>query len=43
MLKQCFLTLFGFVHLCHKLLHSHSPYCEYMADVKIIIAQQMFI
>ena len=34
-LLQCFVTLFGFVHRCHRLLHSHSPYCWCMADMTI--------
>jgi len=36
-LHQCFLTFFYFIHPCHQLLHSHSPYCECVADVTIII------
>jgi len=32
-LWQCFLTFFGFVHPCNRLLHSHSPDYGYMADV----------
>jgi len=27
-LDQCFLTFFGFVYPCHRLLHYHSPHCE---------------
>ena len=27
-LYQCFLTFFSLVHPCHRLLHSHSPYCN---------------
>jgi len=35
-LDHCFLTFFGFVHPCHRLLHSHSPYCECMSHMTII-------
>jgi len=31
------LTFFGFVHPCYRLLHSHSPHCECMANIKIIL------
>jgi len=37
------LNLFCFVHPCHLLPHSHSPYYEYMADVPTIIVHRMFI
>ena len=40
-LHQCFLTFFGFIHPCHRLLHSHSPYCEYMTDATIIIMHRV--
>jgi len=41
LLNQCSSTFSGFVHPCHRLLHSHSPhysysYCECIADVTII-------
>ena len=26
-LEQCFLTFFGFVYLCNRMPHLHSPYC----------------
>jgi len=42
-LRQCFLTFSGFVHPCLRLLHSHSPYCECMADVTVITVHRMFI
>jgi len=37
-IAQCFLTLCDWVYPCHRLLHSHSPCCEYMADATVIIA-----
>ena len=42
-LAQCFLSFFGFVHLCHRLLHSHSPCCKCTPDVTIIMVHRMFI
>jgi len=39
---QCFLTFCGFVHPWYRLLHFHSPYCECMADVTIIIIHRVF-
>jgi len=39
---QCFLTFLSFVDTCHKFLRSHSPYFEYLADVKIIIRAPIF-
>ena len=31
-LHQCFSSFCGFVHPFHRLLHSHSAYCECMAN-----------
>jgi len=39
----CFLIFFDFVHPCHRLLYSQSLFCEYTADVTIIIAHLAFI
>ena len=36
-LSHCFLTYCDFIHPCHRLLHSNSPYREFLADVKIFI------
>jgi len=36
---------FGFVHPRHRLLHSHSPYCECIADMTLtlIMVHRMFV
>jgi len=31
--NQYILSIFGFVHPCRRLLHSYSPYCEFMSNV----------
>jgi len=36
-LDLCFLTFFGFDHSCYRLLHSHAPHCECMANKSIIV------
>jgi len=36
-LMQCFLTFFGFVHPCYRLLHFHSPYGEREATIDVTI------
>ena len=41
--RPTLLNLLWFRSSCHRILHSHSPYCEFMADVTIIMVNRVFI